>query len=143
MTVHNLKHRSLHTAPAAFARRGFMAMELAMTLPILLIVLLALLEFSLLFFARGAVVEASRLAARKATLPGVTIEDIEAEARKALSPRLQARMTVHVELADRSGEMVTAGVRVPMLDAAPDLLWPIGYSLRNQNLYGETRMVRE
>ena len=42
-------------------------MELALTLPILMLMLLAVFEFSLLFYARGKVVEASRAATRVST----------------------------------------------------------------------------
>ena len=40
-------------------RRGFLSMELALTLPILMLLLLATLEFAMLFSAWGTVVEAS------------------------------------------------------------------------------------
>lgn len=118
-------------------------MELALTLPILGIVLMGLFEFSMLFFARGAVVEASRVGARKASLPGVTAEDVEREIRKVLDPRLQRSMEVGMELGTRSGDVVAVAVSVPMGHAAPDLLWPIGYSLGDRNLHSETRMIRE
>jgi Flp pilus assembly protein TadG len=49
-------------------------MELVLALPILAIVLAGLLEFTWLFFARGEVVEAARVACRKATLPGDSID---------------------------------------------------------------------
>ncbi len=114
-----------------------------MTLPIFGIILLGLFEFSMLFFARGAVVEASRVGARKASLPGVTSEDVEDEIRKVLEPRLQSSMQVDMELGDRSGDVVAVAVSVSMADAAPNLLWPIGYSLQGRSLYSETRMIRE
>ena len=41
------------------------------------------------------------------------------------------------------GEIVTVAVRVPMSTASPDLLWPIGFSLRGRSLYCETRMAKE
>jgi Flp pilus assembly protein TadG len=52
-------------------RVGFLSMELVFTLPILMVVLLGLFEFSMLFFARGMVVEAARVGARKASLAHV------------------------------------------------------------------------
>ncbi len=118
-------------------------MELVLTLPILGIVLMAFFEFSFLFFARGSVVEASRVGARKATLPGVTQEDVELEIRKVLNPDLQRSMSVYADIDRQSGEIVSVAVRVPMAAAAPDLLWPIGYTLHDRYLHSETRMVRE
>ena len=118
-------------------------MELALTLPILGIVLMALFEFSMLFCARGSVVEASRVGARKASLPGATVDDIETEIRSVLDPRLQHLMQVHMLGGERSGDVVAVAVRIPMSSAAPDLLWPIGYALEGRSLYSETRMIRE
>ena len=48
------------TPTAKPRRRGVLSMELVLTLPIVGVVLLALFEFTLLFYARGLVVEASR-----------------------------------------------------------------------------------
>ncbi len=124
-------------------RNGLLSMELVLTLPILLIVLMAMLEFSMLFFARGAVLEASRLAARKATFPGTTHEQVVSEVGKLLSPRLRSAASVYTEIGPHPGDVVGVSVQIPMSVVAPDLLWPIGYSLQGQFLIGETRMIRE
>ena len=114
-----------------------------MTLPILAIILFGLFEFSLLFTARGELSEATRVAARKATLPGVTPESIEDEVRRVLSPRLQRTMELSIDQGGRSGDVVTVAIACDMNSASPDLLWPIGYSLKNRKLYEVTRMIRE
>lgn len=124
-------------------RRGLLSLELVLALPILGLVLMALFEFSLLFFARGEVVEASRIGARKASFPGATVADVEMEIRRVLDPRLQRTLHVEAELGERTGDVVAVSVRVAMSSAAPDLLWPIGYSLEGQTLHSETRMIRE
>jgi Flp pilus assembly protein TadG len=124
-------------------RGGFFSMELALTLPILGVVLFALFEFSLLFFARGEVVEACRVGARRASLPGATEEDVDEEIRRVLNPRLQQNMQVDVELGRHSGDVVTVAISVPMGAASPDLLWPIGYRLGGRQLFAATRLVRE
>ena len=118
-------------------------MELVLTLPILALLLAGLLEFTMLFFARGEVVEASRVAARKATLPGATLEDVENEVLKVLHPRFHRSVHVDAELGEKSGDVVVVVVTVDMTDAAPDLLWPIGYSLQGRPLLSETCMIRE
>lgn len=120
-----------------------LSMELVLTLPILALLLAGLLEFTMLFFARGEIVEASRVAARKASLPGVTLEDIEDEVLKVLHPRFRDSLQVSAELAEKSGDVVAVVVTVDMGAAAPDLLWPIGYSLRGRRLLSETCMIRE
>jgi hypothetical protein len=118
-------------------------MELALTLPILGVVLFGLFEFTLLLYARGLVVEASRAGARQATLPGTTIEDVEAQVSRVLPPRMQEGLGVAADLGTHAGDVVMVGVQLPMTSAAPDLLWPIGVSLSGRSLYSETRMVRE
>lgn len=124
-------------------RSGMLSAELIMTLPILAIVLFGLFEFSLLFTARGELSEATRAGARKATMPGVTFESVEEEVRRVLSPRLQKTMEVSVDQGQRSGDVVTVAVACDMSSASPDLLWPIGYSLKNRKLYEVTKMIRE
>lgn len=124
-------------------RGGFYSLELALVLPILGIVLMALFEFSLLFFARGDVVEAGRAGARKASLPGTTAADVEQEVRRVLDPRLQRSLQVDAQLGTHTGDVVSVILRVPMSDAAPDLLWPVGYTLTGRYLLSEIRMIRE
>ena len=124
-------------------RSGVLSMELALTLPILALVLAGLFEFTMLFFARGEVVEASRVAARKASLPGATAEDVEDEVLKVLHPRFHNSLQVDSQLGEKSGDVVAVVVTVAMSDAAPDLLWPIGYSLQGRPLLSETCMIRE
>ncbi|WP_298864563.1 TadE/TadG family type IV pilus assembly protein [uncultured Gimesia sp.] len=124
-------------------RSGFLSMELALVLPIFGIVMFALLEFTLLFYARADVVEASRIGARLATLPGVTQQNIEQEVLKILPPQLGQGAVIQAEMGENSGDVVTVAVSIPMTLASPNLLWPIGYDLKGQNLYSETRMIRE
>ena len=134
---------TLHDRRQQPTRRGVLSMELVLTLPILFLLLLALFQFTMLFYSRSLVVEASRAAARKASLPGATEQDVEAEVRRILVPRLQQGMQVQVDFGEWSGDVVTVAVAVPMAAASPDLLWPIGLGLDGQNLFSETRMVRE
>lgn len=118
-------------------------MELVLVLPILGLVLMALFEFSVLLSARGTVVRASHVAARSAALPGVRTEDVEEQARRILGPRLRRGMEVHIVRGEHTGDKVVVAVSVPMRAAAPDLLWPVGFSLTGRELYAETRMVKE
>ena len=124
-------------------RSGLLSAELVMTLPILAIVLFGLFEFALLFTARGELSEATRVGARKATMPGVTYDLVEEEIRRVLSPRLQRTMEVSIDQGQRSGDVVTVAIACDMDSASPDLLWPIGYSLKNRKIYEVTKMIRE
>ena len=125
------------------SRRGVLSMELVLTLPILFVVLMGLFEFTMLFYSRSLIVEASRVGARKASLPGATQQGVEDDILQILSPRLQAGIQIGVDLGMHSGDVVVVSVQTPMNSASPDLLWPIGVSLNGRNLYSETRMIRE
>ncbi|MCA9070061.1 MAG: pilus assembly protein [Planctomycetaceae bacterium] len=124
-------------------RRGILSMELVLTLPILGMVLFALFEFSMLFFARGHVVDACRAGGRIACLNGATPEAVERTVRRALKPSLRNACQVRVDCGEHTGDWVRVAVSVPMNRTAPDLLWPIGFNLEGRNIYAETRMVKE
>jgi len=118
-------------------------MELVLTLPILFILLMGLFEFTMLFYSRSLIVEATRVGARKASLPGATEQSVQDDVLQVLSPRLQTGIQVGVDLGTHSGDVVVVSVQTPMTSACPDLLWPIGVSLNGRSLYSETRMIRE
>lgn len=124
-------------------RRGILSMELVLTLPILMLLLLAIFEFSFLMSARSEVVEASRAGARLATLHGVWEEEIQQEVQRALGPKFGPAAIVESHLGTYSGEEVIVTVRVPMSAAAPNLLWPVGFNIQGQELVAQTRMVKE
>jgi hypothetical protein len=140
-----IRYTSSSPARRVSARRrtGLATAELALTLPILLIVLMAIFEFSLLFLARGELVDASREGARVAALPGANQESVEWAVRENVAPRFRNAVVVDVSGGAQSGELITVAVRVPMRSASPDLLWPVGYSLKDQTLVAETRILRE
>lgn len=124
-------------------RRGFFSLELALTLPIFGIVLFALIEFSLLFAARGEIAHACRAGARLAAAPGVTQADVEERVRTVLRPRLGRHAEVWMDPGAATGDVVRVAVIVPMNAVSPDLLWPIGFSLHSRNLVEEARMAKE
>lgn len=128
---------------SASRRRGTMTMELLITLPILFVLLLGIFEFSFLMYARSDVVQAARAGARLATLNGVEEDDVRSEVGRALAGKFQAAYQVRSTLGTYPGDEVIVTVRVPMTAAAPNLLWPLGYSIRGRDLIAETRMVKE
>lgn len=131
------------TSRATRRRSGVLTFELVLVLPILFIVLMAVFEFSILFFARASVVQACRVAARQASLGMTDTEQLDAVVRRVLSPNLQGNHQVLLIPAQRSGEITTVALRVPMAQAAPDLLWPVGFSLQGRYLAEEISVVRE
>jgi Flp pilus assembly protein TadG len=132
-----------HAEACTPTRRGVLSMELAITLPIFGLLLMGLFEYSLLFAARGDVVNACRSGCRRGTLAFATQNDVEQEVRRSLGPQLGPQAVVDAELGEFTGDEVIVTVRVPMSAASPDLLWPIGFGLRDRELSCQSRMVKE
>jgi len=139
MMIQKNRKQSLNTKQ----RRGILTLEFLLTVPILMMILFAMFEFSLLFYARASVVEASRAGARLACVPGVQIKDIELEVHRVLPQRLSRNCRVQTVTGDYSGDLVAVHVAVPMQAVSPNLLWPIGFDLNGQNIVSETRMLKE
>lgn len=138
-----MKQHSIHVQHDTPRRRAFVSLEVVLVLPMLLLILLALFEFSFLFMARGAVVDAARSGARLATLHGVDRVHVEEEVIRSLGPGLGRYAAVDSRLGEYSGDDVLVRVQVPMSAATPDLLWPIGYSVKRRMLVAEAKMVKE
>jgi hypothetical protein len=124
-------------------RAGWLSLELALVLPILGLVLFALFEFTLLFLARGELESAGRQGLRVASLPGTTEDDVDAVVRQTLGPRFGPRVAILVEPGERTGDAVAVSLALPMSATAPDLLWPIGWSLRDRNMQAVARGWKE
>lgn len=133
-------------------RRGILALELLFILPILMLLMLAMVQFSLTLHARQQLVAASREACRVAALGG-DLGEVERTVRRTLgSGRLS---DADVELTDEtgtpipagmtvpSGEMVSVWLRLPTIHVVPDLLRFMGYSIKNDELVARTVMRRE
>lgn len=132
----------------AKSRRGHVALELLLVLPILLTVLLGTVEFSLLLTAQQQVSLASREATRVAAMGG-SEGDIEQVVRLTLGDNRFAKATVTPLLVDANGNPIPSGepiavrVELPATAAVPDLLVFAGLSIRNQVLMGQTVMRKE
>ena len=125
-------------------RRGaILSMELILVLPIFLLLLFAIVEFSLLTQAQSRISDAAHVGARKICLANVPASDVRADIEKSLGPKLARGIQVEVNDLRRTGESVHVRVLVPMQNAAPDLLWMTGFSVRHRVLAADALMVRE
>ncbi len=136
----------------AARRPGSLSLELVFVFPILFLLLLALIQFSLTLHARQQLVAASREGCRVAALGGDRLE-VEAMVKRVLGEGRLADAEVIV--ADEagtplpsgalipSGELALVWVRLPAGYVVPDLLRCVGYSHRNDDLVGRTAMRRE
>ena len=126
-------------------RRGaVLSMELLLVLPIVAGLLLALVEFSMLWSANQRVKLAANAGARVASFSGSNLPAVEQAAALALNKRsLLQTMQVAVQGGQHTGDLVCVRVAVPMRAAAPDLLSLFGFSLANRQLSAETIMRKE
>lgn len=129
-------------------RTGSLTMELLLVLPILMVLVLAMLEFSLIFVARQQLTAASREGARVAAIGG-TAPEVQAAVRTFLGQGTLAAATVTSVLLDSKGEPLPSGapvqvvVTLPTAQAVPNLLAPFGFSLADDVLYARTIMRKE
>lgn len=139
----------MHLTQATSPRAGMVhAVELLVALPVLMVVAVAILEFSLLWSANMRVKEASRAAARIASLPAANTAELEQAATRAAvlalaDARLAKELRLHIEPGAHTGDAVLAEVVIPMQAAAPDLLDFFGFSLRDRLLVAQTVMRKE
>jgi Flp pilus assembly protein TadG len=144
----------MHTTPKTIkARKGaLLSLEMVIALPVLLIVVLAAVEFSFLLLASQAITAAANVGARQAALPSTTADDVEEAVYDALASWRWANpalpyLEVHVfvdgdpdgpgnELEDSTtGTQVQVTVNLPSDQAAPDLLGIIpALSIQGQEL---------
>jgi Flp pilus assembly protein TadG len=121
---------------------------LLLTLPLLLALVAALVEFSLVLAARQQLSAASREGARVAALGG-DLQAVTLAAQRVLGTGSLSQAQVSAVLTDAgglplpSGEPVQVTVQIAAGQVAPDLLGLIGFSLRRQTLTAATVMRKE
>jgi Flp pilus assembly protein TadG len=137
--------------PRRHNRRGaILSLELIMVLPILLIVLLATVEFGILLMSSQGVGAAASVGARNAALPSsslASVTDAVSTALDGYSWQGKQEVVVFVDsgsgfvrdngpvLANApSGSVVSVTVNVPSDQAAPNLLQYFGISLSGKEL---------
>ncbi len=134
--------------PRRGRRPGSLTFELILILPILLVVVLALVEFSLILVARQHLTAASREGARVAAMGGTSAE-VEAAARAVLGSGALSSAGVESVLVDDLGNPLPTGapvqvvVSIPTAKVAPNLLAPIGFSIANDVIRTRTVMTKE
>jgi Flp pilus assembly protein TadG len=124
--------------------------ELILVLPILLLLLLGMFEFSLLLTAREHLLLASREGARTAARGGNDREVAATVERTLGTGRLAAAAGVEVQRFDHHPELPFAGrqpvavrVHVSVTQVVPDLLRWAGISFRHHELLATTVMEQE
>lgn len=126
-------------------RKGaLLTMELLLVLPIVVGLLLAIVEFGLLWQANAQLKLASEAGCRIASLPGSDERAVHAAIDAALVHEgLIAGRRVSIAGGDCSGEPVAVEIRLAMRAAAPDLLAFIGFGLGEEELFARTVLRKE
>jgi Flp pilus assembly protein TadG len=134
--------------PRRARRRAGVAVELLLVFPILLSLLLAMVQFSMLLVARQQLAGASREAARVAAQGG-DLTAVQTAASLYLGQGNLSNAVVEAVLTDSNGMPLPSGapvavtVQVAATQAAPDLLRFVGVSLKNEVLSAQTVMRKE
>ena len=133
-------------------RRGVLSLELTIVLPILLLVLLAVVQFSTHLLATQAIQAAALVGAREATLPGATTESVNTAVHQALAGwRFESSLDdddVVIRPADwqtiPSGDRVGVMVRVDARQAALNSLTHLaGFAWTDEEIRGQYIMRKE
>lgn len=126
------------------SRRGaILSMELVLVLPLFLMLVFSIVEFSMLMSAQSRVDTACQSGARLMSLTGASNEEVQSKVLSLLGPKLATNCLVQVQPASHPGEVGYVTIQVPMNNASPDLLWITGYSLSGRSLNASTPMVME
>lgn len=136
------------TATDSLARRrnrpgAILSMELVLILPLFLLLIFSIVEFSMLMSARTRVAAAATSGARVMSIGGGTADDVKDKVEQLLGPALARNCNVIVEPARHAGGVGRVRIQVPMNNASPDLLWVAGFSLTNRMIDVDAPMVME
>jgi hypothetical protein len=133
----------------AYRRRGTLAVELVLILPILLIFLVGMLEFSMLLTARQQLLAASREGARVAA-QGADDHEVRLTVKRVLGNGSIGNAEVNVRRISDDGLDQGAGrdrievvVRIPTTRVVPDLLGWAGVTFAGHDMVAGAVMNRE
>lgn len=125
-------------------RRGaILSMELVLILPILLLLIFSMVEFSMLMSARTRVANAAQSGSRLMCINGAGVDEVKDKVTSLLGPALAINCSITVQPAQYAGQIGRVTVRVPMKNASPDLLWIAGFSLDDRSIDADAPMVME
>jgi Flp pilus assembly protein TadG len=122
---------------------AILSMELVLVLPLFLILIFAIVEFTMLMSARTRIGDVARHASRCMSISGCTITETEQLVHDMLGPVLARECVVQVEHGGYDGSGGNVRIDIPMSNAAPDLLWVTGFGLKGRLLSADAPMLME
>jgi hypothetical protein len=123
-------------------RTGNASVELLLLLPVLIAVIVAGVEFSMLLAVRQQLTAASREGARVAALGGDE-QAIKDAVWHTLGSGNTATAELDVTIPKHCGEPVEVWLKLPATAAVPDLLRYVGYSIQGETIVVRTVMRKE
>jgi hypothetical protein len=127
-----------------------LSVEWLLVFPILVAIMFAITEFSLLWSAKHSLEAATYAAAREASLPAIDeaarLAAAEAAAERVLgNPKYIAQYQFEdsTDFGLHTGDPMVVELSMPMSAASPDLLAVIGISIDEKRLTARTVMRRE
>ena len=136
-------------------RRGVLTVELVLTLPILLLVALATVQYGIMLMVSQTISAAAAVGVREAVLPSATTVSVQAAVDRVLedwnfADDVELVILVNGMPADSNplvdaitGDEVSVTVRVPAIRAAPNALSVVGLSIENTILQTTFVMRKE
>lgn len=128
----------------SLGRRGaILSMELVLVLPIFLLLIFGIAQYSMLMAAHARISSAAQTGVRLMSLSGASEAEVQQSVSQLLGVSLASECEIEVEPAEYAGQVGRVHVRVPMASASPDLLWMTGFSLAGRYLEASSAMVME
>lgn len=125
-------------------QRGSVAVELAVTAPLLILLLLGLVEFGRAMMALHALEESARAACRIAILDGTTSENVSQMVSASLQPSGISNYELTISPADFANASKWEPVTVTVKARFDNLSWlPVPQFLGSKQLVGSCTLPRE
>jgi len=137
----------VHCSKSSDRKGAILSMELVLVLPVFLLLIFSIVEFSMLMSAQTRVANAAQNGARLLSICGMPSVAAEAEVRtrveQLLGPALARQCVITIEPGDFASDLGRVRVQVPMRNACPDLLWMTGFSVAHRSIDCQAAMVME
>jgi hypothetical protein len=136
-----------HRSKSSDRKGAILSMELVLVLPVFLLLIFSIVEFSMLMSAQTRVANAAQNGARMLSICGMPTVTAEAEVRarveQLLGPALAQECVITIDPGDYASDLGRVHVQVPMRNACPDLLWMTGFSVANRSINCDAAMAME
>ena len=137
----------VHRSGLSGRRGAILSMELVLVMPIFLLLIFSIVEFSMLMSAQTRVANAAQNGARLLSICGMPSLAAEAEVKtrveQLLGPSLARQCVITIEPGNYASDLGHVRVQVPMRNACPDLLWMTGFSVANRSISCDAAMAME